>query len=139
MFRKSLKIIPVFENEFYHDGRGPELIKVIWEHEGSVLKGFEFFNPDDERFEENIKNVTLVKAEVFSCAGEEVHGNILCNGNSKAAIFRILNSTWIKQFIPIHLEDCSHYQIVFYDDIYDVICQDIRVGTGRINKQQIYT
>ncbi len=123
-----MTIIPILENEFYHDGRGPELHRVVWTHNGKMLKGFEYFNPD----EKNIRHLILDDVEAFSMAGEEVHGNILATGKSKAAIFKIENSEWGKQFNPRHLNDCNHYQIMFYDEIYDVICKEIKIGNGRI-------
>jgi len=127
-----MRIIPLFENEFYHDGRGPSLINVLWIQKGVILKGFEFYNPDDEHSEENIKHLILEKIEVYSMAGEDVHSNILTSGESKAAIFKIEDSEWLKQFKHIHLIGCSHYQIIFYDEIYDVICKDIKIGKGKI-------
>ncbi len=132
-----MKIIPLFENEFYHDGRGPELMNVVWIHNGIILMGFEFYNPGDEYKEENIKHLILEKIEVYSMAGDEVHGNILATGKSKAAIFKIENSKWHKQFNQGHLGDCSHYQIMFYDEIYDIICKNIIIGTGRIDKNKV--
>jgi len=70
-------IEPILENEFHHDGRGPELQRVVWAYEGKILKGFEYYNPEDVYEESNIKNIILEKVEVFSMAGEEVHGSIL--------------------------------------------------------------
>ncbi|MEN6306522.1 MAG: DUF4372 domain-containing protein [Anaerohalosphaeraceae bacterium] len=67
-----------------------------------------------------------------SLAGEEVHGEILATRNSNAAIFKVIDSPWIEKFNPRHLGECSHYQIMFYDEIYDVICKDIKMGRGRI-------
>ena len=131
-----MKIIPLFEDSFYHDGRGPELQKVIWLNEGKDLKGFEYFNPDDKYTDENLRHLILEKVEAFSMAGEEVHGDIVISGKSKAAIFKIEDSLWLKQFNPTHLADCAHYQIVFYDEIYDVICRDIKLGKGKITNDK---
>ncbi|PKD37911.1 hypothetical protein CWO84_21905 [Methylomonas sp. Kb3] len=125
-------IEPILENEFHHDGRGPELKRVVWTYEGKILKGFEYYNPEDVYEERNIKNIILEKVEVFSMAGEEVHGSIVANGETKAAIHRIVDSKWKTQFNPRHIADCEHYQIMFYDEIYDVICKSIVASTGRI-------
>ena len=64
---------------------------------------------------------------------EEGHGNILATGGSKVSIFRIESSPWLKQYNSAHLEECSHYQIIFYDEIYDVICKEIKAGNGRLS------
>ena len=65
--------------------------------------------------------------------GEEVHGNILASGESKAAIFEVIDSEWLKSYNPRHLRKCKHYQIMFYDEIYDIICEDIIAGKGKLN------
>lgn len=124
---------PVLESNFYHDGRGPELQKVVWARNGVVLTGFEYFNPDDEYIPDNLKHVILDGVEAYSMSSDEVHGNILATGLSKAAIFEIANSEWLASFNQAHLSDCKHYQIMFYDEIYDVICRQIKVGAGPLN------
>ncbi len=131
-----MKIEPILEKEFHHDGRGPELQKVILGRNGIVLKGFEYFNPDDSYDEKHIKNISLEKVEAFSMASDEVHGSIVANGETQAAIHKIVDSEWKKQFSPIHTDDCEHYQIMFYDEIYDVLCKAVIVGKGRYSEKQ---
>jgi len=128
-----MNIDPVLESEFYHDGRGPELQRVVWKHDGVVLVGFEYFNPDDIYEESHLKNIELVGVEAFAMASDEVHGNILATGESKAAIFEVKNSDWLSSFNQAHLSESRHYQIMFYDEIYDVICKQIKAGTGKLN------
>jgi hypothetical protein len=130
------KPIPVLEAEFHHDSRGPELQKVVWDHRGQILRGFEYFNPEDEYSEENLRYLALDKVEAYSMASEEVHKHIAANGESKAAIFRIVDSPWKASFQPRHLQDCEHFQIMFYDEIFDVICRDITSGSGPLNKSK---
>ena len=100
-----MKIIPILEDAFHHDGRGPELQCVVWGLRNVVLKGFEYFNPEDVYEDANIKHLELIQVEAFSQASEEVHGNIHVSGGSKAAIFRIEDSNWLKQFEQTHLKD----------------------------------
>ena len=123
---------PVFEDSFHHDGRGPELQRVVWSHRGATLLGFEFYNPEDAYTDENLKHLRLEHVEAYSMAGEEVHGRILANGRSNAAIFRVDDSPWIKTFQQRHLSDCHHFQIMFYDEIFDVICRDMTFGSGKL-------
>ncbi|KPJ96464.1 MAG: hypothetical protein AMJ53_00675 [Gammaproteobacteria bacterium SG8_11] len=127
-----MKTEALLENEFHHDGRGPELQRTVWVHNGVILKGFEYYNPEDVYEEENIKHLELIGLEAYSMAGEEVHGNILAAGESRAAVLKVENSPWLKQFNPSHLDQCDHYQIMFYDEIYDVICKEIKAGKGRL-------
>jgi hypothetical protein len=119
---------PILELEFHHDGRGPELKRVIWS--SSVPRGFEYFNPTDSYVAENLKHLRLVKVEAFAFAGEEVHGNIVTTAGTNAAIHNLGRTPWLQTFNPRHLDDCSHYQIMFYDEIFDVICQDIHADVG---------
>lgn len=130
------KLIPVFESEFYHDGRGPELQKVIWDYRGQILRGFEYFNPDDEYNEENLRHLQLEKVEVYAMASEEVHPHIAANGDTKAAIFRFPDSEWKRSFQQRHMQDCAHFQIMFYDEIFDVICREIIPGIGHLKNKK---
>ena len=122
----------LLEEEFHHDGKGPVLERVIWSHGGVILKGFEYLNPEDADNEDNIKHLKLIGVEAFSMTTEEVHGNVLMTEDSVAAIFKIDDSDWLKQFKPEHLGSCSHYQFIFHSEIYDVICHEIKVGEGRL-------
>ena len=122
----------LLESESHHDGHGPELKRVVWAYEGKILQGFEYYNPEDTYEEDSIKHLVFVGVEAYSMAVEEVHGNIQATGESKASIFRIERSPWLKQYNPAHLDECSHYQINFYDEIYDVICKEIKAGNGRL-------
>ncbi len=128
-----MSINPVLENEFYHDGRGPALQNARWRGGGVMLAGFEYFNPGDAYNRENLKHLLLEGVQAYSMATEEVHGNILATAESKAAIFEIINSEWLASFNQAHLSECKHYQIMFYDEIYDVVCKNIKSGTGKLN------
>lgn len=122
----------ILENVFYHDGRGPELQRVRWENNGVVLRGFEYYNPADEHTETNLKNIELSAIQAYSMTAEEVHSNILATRESCAAIFEVTDSSWYNTCHGSHLANCKHYQIVFYDQIYDVICEAIIPGTGKL-------
>ena len=124
---------PILETKFYHDGRGPELQKTVWAHRGVILCGFEYFNPDDKYVSANLKHLRLIGLEAFSMSSEEVHGNILATGESNAAIYVVEESSWLASLNQAHLSKCRHYQIMFYDEIYDVICEEIIAGTGELD------
>lgn len=131
-----MKIKPIFEKEFYRDGRGPELRQCIWSHSGKKLEGFTYYNPDDLYDDSNLKHLLLEKVECYMLSGEEVHPNILYSIKSKAAIFEVVDSQWLKQFNSPHVSDCKHFQIVFYDEIYDIICSTIVLGKGKLTTQE---
>lgn len=131
-----MKPRPILEQTFYHDGRGPELQRVVWSHSGRILVGFEYFNPDDVYEPEYLKHLKLVNVEAYSMAGEEVHGNTCAVPESKAAIWLVENSPWFPQFQQRHLVGCNHYQIMFYDEIYDVACKEIIPGKGQLQTNE---
>ncbi|MEN8133184.1 MAG: hypothetical protein ABFS45_23995 [Pseudomonadota bacterium] len=128
----KMEISTLLESKFHYDGRGPELQRVVWAYDGKILQGFEYYNPEDAYEEESIKCLELVGVEAYSMAVEEVHNHTLATGESKASIFKIESSPWMKQYDPECIEGCSHYQIIFYDEVYDVICKEIKAGYGRL-------
>lgn len=128
----TMRTKPILENHFYQDGRGPELQRVHWLRNGIILKGFEYYNPDDKHDEEKLKNIALVGVQGYFMATEEVHGNILASADSNAAIVEVLSSEWLIAFHQTHLSSCKHFQIMFYDEIYDVICENILAGLGKL-------
>jgi len=62
-------------------------------------------------------------------ASDEVHGNILATGDSKAAIVEVVNSLWLASFNQAHLAESKHFQVMFYDEIY----KKISPGVGKLN------
>ena len=48
----------------------------------------------------------------------------------QSAIVDLGKSEWLRSFNRLHLERCSHYRILFYDALLDVICEDISAGRG---------
>lgn len=124
---------PILESDFYHDGRGPELQRVVWKLMGTVLVGFEYFNPDVKYVPDNLRHLVLEGVEAYSMASEEVHGSILATGESRAAIFEVIDSKWLASLNQAHLSECKHYQVMFYDEVFDLVCRSIKSGFGRIN------
>ncbi len=118
----------ILESEFHHDGRGPELQRVVWS--SATPLGFEYYNPEDVYVVENLRHLRLVRVVAFAYAGEEVHGNIVTSAGTHAAIHDLGRSPWLRSFSPRHLDGCSHYQVMFYDEVFDVICHAIRAGSG---------
>jgi hypothetical protein len=132
-----MKATKLLESEFHRDSRGPELQRVVWAFDGKILQGFDYYNPEDTYEEESIKHLELVGVEAYSMAVEEVHNNNLVTRESKASVFRIESSLWLNQYNPDYLEGCSHYRIIFYDEIYDVICKEIKAGNGRFSTSEV--
>jgi hypothetical protein len=130
--KKDNKFEAVLEADFYHDCRGPELQNVVWGLKGSSLLGFEYFNPDDEYTKINLKHLSLTGVEAYSMSSDELHGDIKAISGSKAAIFEVKNSSWVASLNQAHVSGCKHFQIMFYDEIFDVICTEIKFGAGEL-------
>ena len=47
-----------------------------------------------------------------------------------AALFDLGRSDWLRSFAPQHLARCRHYRLVFYDELFDVICEDVECRDG---------
>ena len=47
-----------------------------------------------------------------------------------AAIISLGKSPWLLSFRQQHLAQCSHFQIMFYDEYLDIICETIVYGQG---------
>ncbi len=50
--------------------------------------------------------------------------------NRKAGIVCLGKSSWLKSFNPYHLDSCAHYQLMFYDELVDVICEGLKIKEG---------
>jgi hypothetical protein len=48
----------------------------------------------------------------------------------QAAAVNLGKAEWLRSFEQQHLDRCSHYRIMFYDALLDVICEDISAGRG---------
>lgn len=127
-------IKPILQDACYHEGRGPELQAVRYACDGKRIRAVEYFNPDDRYTPDNIKHLHFVNPQVYMWTPDEVYSNL----NNKdhwaefrpAAIISLETSPWLLSFSPQHLAQCSHFQIMFYDEYLDIICESIVFGKG---------
>ena len=124
-----MEVGPYLVEEFTMDGRGPVLEKVHWAYNGATLRAIDFQNLDDE-----IQHLFFTGVQVFMFTPEEVINyptiNQLWSENRKAGIICLGKSEWLQSFSPRHLDKCNHYQIMFYDELLDVICENVEVRNG---------
>jgi hypothetical protein len=131
-----MSIKPILKESFYHDGRGPELKQVHYANNGVILKAINYFNPDDEYTPENLKHLLFLRPQVFMFTPEEVLDyteEINWGEYNNAAIVCLGKSKWLESFSPRHLDKCLHYQVMFYDEFLDVICEGIEAKSGGFN------
>jgi hypothetical protein len=134
-----MKIEPILKEFFHGEGRGPELQQVHFGLRGRFLKAIDYFNPDDEFSPENLKHLVFIGPQVFVFTPEEVYNYastpVRWGEVGRASMVVIHESTWIRSFAPQHLGKCHHYQIMFYDEYLDVICESIEAKLGGYPKQ----
>lgn len=131
---------PVGVEDFHHDGRGPELRQAHWGARGRDLLAIDYFNPEVKYTPENLRHVRFVNGQVVLVTPEEVVapgtlGDLLVR-YSPAAAFDCGRDAWLMSFSPRHLARCSHYQLMFYDELYDVICERLEFLAGGFASSQ---
>ncbi len=50
--------------------------------------------------------------------------------HSPAAAFDLSRSEWLLSFNPRHLTRCHHFQLLFYDELLDVLCEGLDFRSG---------
>jgi hypothetical protein len=129
---------PIHVELFYSEGRGPQLINLYWKSRGCVLEAVEFMLPDAAT-EEDLRYVRFLRPQVVMRTPEEVINFAKLDYFGKhppAAMFNLGKSDWLKSFAQQHLGKCSHYQLLFYDEILDVIAEGIEFGKGKFNQSR---
>jgi hypothetical protein len=120
---------PIWVEKFFHDGRGPELQGVHWLHNGVVLRALDYFNPGDVHEPGSLRQVIIHRPQVVMITPEEVinYGSATeaLAKHTPAAMFDLGASDWLKSFSQRHLEACRHYQLFFYDELFDVIAEGL--------------
>ena|ERR1051325_1789518 len=118
----------VERDKFYSDSRGPELDRVYWSSDGRDIKAVDYRNPDDCV----LRHVKFVKAQVVMITPEEVidASKLDPAWEKGVGIVNLGKSAWLNSFAPAHLARCDHYQLLFYDESLDIICEGLEFGEG---------
>ncbi len=120
---------PVGVGAFSHDGRGPELLRAHWDRSGTILRAIDYRNPTDAP--DRDRHVVVVRCQVVMITPEEVIDYTRNAFDSEsAAAFDLGRSAWWESFAPRHLERCRHYQLYFYDHLFDLICEGLEFRDG---------
>ncbi len=116
----------ILTEEFYCDGRGPELEAVRYASEGRRLQAVEYLNPDGA----NLKHLCFEGVQVWMFTPHEVYNWELDWADVAPGVAAVClgKSDWLQSFAPEHLANCQHYQLKFYGEFLDVICERIVFG-----------
>jgi hypothetical protein len=125
---------PLFPRQFYHDGRGPTLVRMHWGADGQVLEAIDFALPDAVGGPAGVQHVRFTGLQVVAITPEEVIDYArtphLSESPGRAALFDLGRSAWMATFNPRHLTRCRHFQLFFYDELVDVIAEGVSLHAG---------
>ena len=125
---------PIAASDFYADGRGPELQRVIWGARGQWLQAIEYYNPDDVYDAAHLRHVSFHGFQVVAITPEEVIDyrglRTAFSTHAPAAAIDCGQSPWFQSFAQRHLGRCSHFQLLFYDDLFEIICEQLTFSRG---------
>ena len=61
---------------------------------------------------------------------EEVIGSTMHLHPDGPAALDLGRSDWLRSFNPQHLDACRHFQLLFYDELLDIICERLEFADG---------
>ncbi len=124
----------IYPQEFFHDGRGPTLVAVHLARNSAHLEAIDFRLPDSQDIPSSLQHLRFLRAQAYMVTPEEVenYSNTSVNWGATGggALVSLGRSQWLTSFSPRHLDKCEHFRVMFYDEFFDVICEDIRIGQG---------
>ena len=107
-------------DKFAFDGRGPDLQRAIWDARGTRLLAIDYREADG-----TLRHVRFVEPQVVMFTPEEVVGD-----GEQGGALDLGRSAWFQSLGQQHLERCSHFQLLFYDELLDVICESLEFADG---------
>jgi tetratricopeptide (TPR) repeat protein len=137
---------------FDYDGRGPSLVHWIYDAD-LLLPGSQSSQSSEPPgdiygahygYEQELYWIVFHGLQVLQIVPEEVHSYWHLDywedfGGPQTGIWEIEDSEWLASFHPRHLKDHKHYIITFYDELVEVICQELIFGEGRFDIREIVT
>ena len=105
----------------------PELQRVWWTDRGRTLGGIDYGG--DGEMHVDFTGVQVVMITPDEVVGENQFADV--EGRFPgAAMFNCGRSDWLQSFDGSHLARCSHFRLVFEDEVVDVICESVECGHG---------
>ena len=119
---------------FYHDGRGPQLVRVHLAPRSSHLLAIDYSPPDCDDINIGLRHLLFSKAQVYMFTPEEVENYqttaVNWGATDRGAMVSLGKTQWLRSFSQRHLERCEHYRVMFYDEFLDVICEGVAPAEG---------
>lgn len=109
-------------------------MKVHYRDDGKVISAADYFLADAPHTPESLRHLLFVKPLVFMFTPEEVESYTReFNPWEEMVRFAAVDlgkSSWFQRFNSRHLGNCRHYRCMFYDELLDVICEEVKAGYG---------
>ena len=125
----------IYEAEFYHTGRGPVLKRVHWAYAGERLRAIDYRNGDSA----DPHHVRFIRPQVVAITPEEVINYATVPSFppnvGRGALIDRGRSEWLQSFAQTHLAKCRHYSLLFYDQMFDVICEGVVCEPGEFKDE----
>ena len=122
--------------EFAGDGRGPELTRMFWSSDGTILRAIEYRLSQDGL----VRHVRLSGVQVVMVTPDEVVGQLPGDIDTPpvrgAYAVRLGRSPFLASFNPRHLGRCAHYRLRFYDELIDLICERVEFVGGSFQEAE---
>ena len=119
---------------FYHDGRGPTLVRVHLADESSHIKAIDYMLPDANSGPEFSRHLLFRRAQAYMFTPEEVENYMTTQSDwsktDRGALISLGKSSWLSSFSLRHLDRCEHYRAMFYDEFLDIICEGVTSEPG---------
>jgi hypothetical protein len=132
----EIVVRPIHEDTFFHNGRGPSLERVHWAGAGQVLEAIDYSEPGTA----TPRHLRFIRPQVVAITAEEVidYARVphFSGQHGRAALFDLGSSEWVASFAPRHLGRCRHYQVFFYDELLDVICEGVEIHPGTYRERE---
>lgn len=124
----------IARSKFYHDGRGPELLQVHLSPRSAHLVAIDYSPPDFDGNAVGVRHLRFAKSQVHMFTPEEVENYEASEPNwgttGKGALVSLGRTAWLGSFAQRHLGRCEHFRAMFYDQLLDVICEDVSAEEG---------
>jgi hypothetical protein len=139
------KIRVVCGDTFYHEGRGPALVRVHIEAGSAHLQAIDYELPDTDGSPASKRHLLhrhllFHGAQVFMFTPDKVENYITSavdwSATGGGAMVALGKSIWLSSFNQQHLERCEHYRAMFAAEFLDVICEGVTSEPGYFSSKK---
>ncbi len=138
-----MRVLKYASGCFGFDGRGPEINRFIHDRDALLAGAFPDRRPPPGHIigveyhdieHPQLAWVVFKQAHVVQVVAEEVCSYWFTKLSAAPAksdgIYVVEDSVWLHSFSQRHLSKCRHFVMMFYDDIIEIIAEELVFGRG---------